>query len=233
MTSSSSIRVRRSAERGRVQFGWLDARHTFSFGSYYDPAHVSFSDLRVINEDRVQPSSGFAPHGHRDMEIVTFVMAGALSHADSTGGRGVIRPGDVQVMSAGRGVQHSEMNESPTEPVHLLQIWLLPAAEGTPPRYDQRHFGTDDGVRLLVSPDGRDGSLTIGQDTDLYRVALRSGQAHTHTMRLKRAWLQVVRGQVDVDGTALETGDGAAVEGAAALALSARSDVELLLFDLR
>lgn len=174
--------IRRADQRGRADFGWLDSRHTFSFGSYWDPAYMGFGDLRVVNEDKVAPGGGFPQHPHRNMEIVSYVVKGGLAHRDSTGAGGVIRPGQVQVMSAGRGVVHSEMNASDTEPVHFLQIWLLPREAGTQPRYDDKTFDATPGVRLVVSPDGRDGSLTIGQDTDLYRVLLDPGGEARHEL---------------------------------------------------
>ena len=169
------ITVRRSEERGRVRMGWLDSHHTFSFGEYYDPQHMGFGDLRVINEDRVRPGQGFTPHGHRNMEIVSYVVSGALAHRDSTGGGGVIRPDDVQVMSAGRGIRHSEMNGSETEPVHFLQIWILPAQAETEPAYRERRFERSEGLTTLVSPDGADGSLPIGQDASIRRLLAAPG----------------------------------------------------------
>jgi redox-sensitive bicupin YhaK (pirin superfamily) len=227
------ITIRRSAERGHVEMGWLDSHHTFSFGHYHDPRFMGFGHLRVINEDRVEPGQGFMPHGHRDMEIVSYVVDGALAHEDSTGSGGVIRPGEVQVMSAGRGIRHSEMNGSAEEPVHFLQIWLLPKAGGTEPGYAQRDFGRDPGLRLVVSPDGRDGSLPIGQDVDLHRALLPAGEGATLTLRRKRAWVQVVRGTLDVNGARLFPGDGASFTDTSALSLAAvDGDVEALAFDL-
>ena len=227
------IDIRRSGERGHVNFGWLDSHHTFSFGSYHDPRFMGFGHLRVINEDRVRPGAGFGAHGHRDMEIISYVVDGGLAHEDSTGGKGVIRPGEVQVMSAGRGVRHAEMNGSATEPVHFLQIWLLPAATGGAPGYAQRDFGREPGLRLLVSPDGREGSLPIGQDADLHRALLPDGETATLPVRRHRAWVQVVRGTLEVNGARLNAGDGAALSEVSSLALAAVGDVEALLFDLR
>lgn len=226
------ITLRPADDRGHVDFGWLDSRHTFSFGSYHDPAHMGFGHLRVINEDRVSPRGGFDTHGHRDMEIVSYVIEGALAHRDSTGSSGVITPGEVQVMSAGRGIRHSEMNGSHSEPVHFLQMWVLPAKQGTEPRYAQKHFEPRDGLTLLASPDAREGSLAIGQDTDLYRALLRAGATEALTLRGRRAWVQVVRGALGVNGVGVSEGDGAAVEGEAALSLVATSDAEVLVFDL-
>lgn len=226
------ITLRPANQRGHADFGWLDSRHSFSFGGYYDTKHMGFGHLRVINEDRVSGGAGFGSHGHRNMEIVSYVVSGALGHDDSTGRSGVIRPGEVQVMSAGRGIQHSEMNGSPEEPVHFLQIWLLPARAGTEPGYDQKDFGRAEGLVLLVSPDARDGSLPIGQDVDVWRALLGSGASTQLTLRHTRAWAQVVRGEVDVNGARLRTGDGAALAEIGALHVVAHADAEVLLFDL-
>ncbi|MCB9683375.1 MAG: pirin family protein [Alphaproteobacteria bacterium] len=224
--------IRRAAERGHADHGWLDSHHTFSFASYHDPRFMGFSHLRVINEDRVAAGGGFPTHPHRNMEIVSYVIDGALAHRDTLGTGSVIRPGEVQLMSAGSGIQHSEMNASRTDGVHFLQIWVLPAQAATTPRYDQRDFGRTPGVQLVVSPDGRDGSLTIGQDTDIHRALLPGGETATVDLRHTRAWVQVVRGTLDVDGARLFPGDGLAVDGATALHLSAHDDVEALVFDL-
>jgi redox-sensitive bicupin YhaK (pirin superfamily) len=226
------ITLRPADDRGHANFGWLDSRHTFSFGGYHDPAHMGFGHLRVINEDRVSPRGGFDTHGHRDMEIISYVVAGALAHRDSTGSAGVITPGEVQVMSAGRGIRHSEMNGSASEPVRFLQMWVVPAAQGTEPRYAQKHFAPRDGVTLLVSPDARDGSLAIGQDTDLYRALLPAGRAEALALRGRRAWVQVVRGALRVNGASVSAGDGAAIVDEPALSLEATSDAEALVFDL-
>lgn len=229
------ITPRPSSERGHADHGWLDARHTFSFADYHDPRHMGFRSLRVINEDRVSPGMGFGMHPHRDMEIVTYIISGALTHRDSLGNGAVMRPGDVQRISAGRGVTHSETNESSTQPVHLLQIWLHPATRGVDPRYDEKSFGdTPAGrPRLLVSADGRDGSLPIHQDADLWLVRWKGGERIAHSFGKGRAgWIQVTRGAVQVSGTTLSAGDAAAVEDEAAVELAADGNSEVLLFDL-
>lgn len=230
------IRIRRSEERGRARFGWLDARHTFSFGEYHDPAHMGFGTLRVINEDRVAPGAGFPPHPHRDMEIVTYILDGALEHQDSMGNRAVIRPGEVQRMSAGTGVRHSEYNASTSEPVHLLQIWLLPERHGLEPGYEQKSFPAEerqDRLRLVGSREGREGSVTIHQDVDLYAALLSEDAEIRHELAPgRRAWLQLARGAVTLNGEPLAAGDGAAVADTTTLTLRARAASELLLFDL-
>jgi hypothetical protein len=231
------LTIRRSDERGTADLGWLLSRHTFSFGDYYDPDHAGFGPLRVINEDRVRPGQGFGTHGHRDMEIISYVLEGALEHKDSIGTGSVIRPGDVQVMSAGTGIRHSEFNHSKTEPVHFLQIWIVPDRVGIVPRYDQKRFPDDHKrgrLRLVGSPDGRDGSIVIHQDVQLFAAILNeSGQA-THAFEEgRKGWLQVVRGSVEVNGRRLEAGDGAALQDEAALNVTARVDAsEVLVFDL-
>lgn len=228
------MHIRRAADRGHADYGWLDSHHSFSFADYYDPRYMGFGHLRVINQDRVSPGRGFGVHPHRNMEIVSYVVEGALEHRDTLGTGSVIRPGEVQLMSAGRGIAHSEMNASRQDPVHFLQIWLLPAAAGTPPRYDQRAFPrTERGLRLVVSPDGRDGSLTIGQDVDLYRLLLDEGQTAEHRLARPRAWVQVVHGELEVEGVLLRPGDGLAIEDGGLLRMTARGEVEALLFDLR
>jgi redox-sensitive bicupin YhaK (pirin superfamily) len=231
------ITVRPGNERGQTQTGWLDSRHTFSFNRYYDRNHIQFSDLRVINEDWVRGGAGFGAHPHRDMEIVTYIMKGALAHKDSTGGAGVIRAGEVQRMTAGTGLTHSEMNASPDEEVHLYQIWLLPDAPGLTPGYEQKAFAPEEKQsqwRLVASPDGRDGSLTINQDTTLYLAALKSGESLSYTLpHARRAWLQVVAGEVTIDGHTLAAGDGAAIADESVVTVEANSDAEVLLFDLR
>ena len=233
------IRIRRGEDRGRTKVGWLDGRHTFSFGEYHDPANVRFRTLRVINDDRVAPGGGFAPHPHRDMEILTYVIEGALEHEDSTGGGGgggVIRPGDVQRMSAGTGVTHSEYNHSKTEPVRLLQVWIFPAEKGEQPSYEQRHFPESErrgALRLIASPDGAERSLTIGQDARVYAGLLSAGDAARHDLAPGRgAWVQVARGSVSINGEALREGDGAAVENETSLELAASEEAEVLVFDL-
>jgi quercetin 2,3-dioxygenase len=231
------ITVRHAAERGTANLGWLDSRHTFSFGQYYDPNHMGFGPLRVINEDRVRPGAGFETHGHRDMEIVSDVLEGALEHKDSIGNGSVIRPGDMQVMSAGTGIRHSEFNHSKSEPVHFLQIWVLPDRQGLAPRYDQKTFPASEKrgrLRLVGSPDGRDGSIVIHQDTDIYDALLSSGDAITNNLKTgHKSWVQVVRGAVEVNGKAADAGDGVAVEDEAVLTvMSHADDSEILVFDL-
>jgi quercetin 2,3-dioxygenase len=232
-----TLEIRKSAERGTADLGWLLSRHTFSFGDYYDPEHMGFGPLRVINEDRVRPGQGFGTHGHRDMEIISYVLEGALEHKDSIGTGAVIRPGEVQVMSAGTGIRHSEFNPSKTEPVHFLQIWIVPDREGIAPRYDQKRFPDDDkrGRLLLVgSSDGRDGSIVIHQDAELFAMVLNAGEQATHPLRSgRKGWLQVVRGSVGLNGQGLDAGDGTAAYDEAALTVTGRADgAEILLLDL-
>jgi len=231
------ITVRPAAERGTADLGWLDSRHTFSFGDYHDPKQMGFGPLRVINEDRVRPGAGFDTHGHKDMEIISYVLEGALEHKDSIGTGSVIRPGDVQIMSAGTGIRHSEFNHSKTEPVHFLQIWVLPDRRGLAPRYDQKTFAESEKrgqLRLVGSPDGRDGSILIHQDVEIYDALL--GMSDTVRRPLpagRKSWVQVVRGAVDVNGKAAGAGDGIAIEGEAALTITSRADgSEILVFDL-
>jgi hypothetical protein len=231
------ITIRPANERGAANFGWLDTRHTFSFGNYYDPNHMGFASLRVINEDKISPSMGFGTHGHRDMEIVTYVLAGALEHQDSIGNGSMIRPGDVQRMSAGTGIRHSEFNASSTEPVHLLQIWLLPAQAGIEPSYEQIYIAPEEKqgqLRLIGSPDGREGSVTIHQDVNLYATRLANGNQVDHTLSPDRvAWVQVARGAVELNGHTLTAGDGAAVSDLEQLTLIGTADEsEVLLFDM-
>jgi len=230
------ITLRRSEDRGRTKLGWLDSRHTFSFGDYYDPNHMGFGDLRVINEDRVAAAAGFPTHSHRDMEIITYVLEGALAHKDSTGTSSVIRVGDVQRMSAGTGISHSEYNASQTEPVHFLQIWIAPDGTGLAPGYEQRAFALDEhgGKWILVaSKDGRDGSVTVHQDVDLW--AARFGHGEPLRARVqpgRKVWTQVARGTVWVNGATLKPGDGAALIEEEVLEIEALEASELLLFDL-
>ena len=230
------ITIRKSADRGHNTFGWLDTYHTFSFGDYYDPAHMAFRALRVINEDRVAPGQGFGMHPHKDMEIITCVVSGALEHRDSLGNGEVLRPGEVQRMSAGTGVLHSEFNPSKTEPVHLLQIWMLPTAKGLAPGYEQKAFPFEERrgrLRLLVSPDGADGSLRMNQDARLYGALLDKDASITHALAPGRhAWMQVIRGGLELNGSMLAAGDGAAVSEEPSLILRAHDDAEFLLFDL-
>jgi hypothetical protein len=230
------ITTRHSSERGHANHGWLEARHTFSFADYDDPSHVSFRSLRVINEDRVAPGRGFGAHPHRDMEIITYVLEGAIEHQDNTGGRGIIRNGLVQRMSAGSGVVHSEKNASMTEPVHLLQIWIMPNRRGVPPRYEDREFpaaGRENRLQLMVSPDAADGSLDIHQDARMYASNLAAGGTLTHELAAGRhAWIQVASGKVLVNGVSLSAGDGAAVSDESKLTIAGVETSEFLLFDL-
>lgn len=230
------ITIRTSEERGLADHGWLRSRHTFSFANYYDPAQMGFRTLRVINEDYVAPGRGFGAHSHDNMEIISIVMEGALAHRDSTGGDGVLRPGEVQRMSAGTGVVHSELNGSETEPVHFFQIWILPQARRITPGYEQKHFPEEERrgqLRLLVSPEGENGALTIHQDVRLYSAILQSGEQVEHPLAAGRgAWIQVARGTVEVNGLALRQGDGAAIEEESRIAIQASEDAEVLLFDL-
>jgi hypothetical protein len=227
---------RPSQERGHANHGWLDSYHTFSFADYYDPKQMGFRHLRVINEDRVQPSRGFGTHSHHDMEIITYVLEGSLEHRDSMGNQSVIVPGEVQRMSAGTGVTHSEYNPSHTKPVHLLQIWILPEKKGLPPSYQQRAFQPEEKrntLRRIASRNGRDGSVTVHQDVDLFAALLESGERLRHTLPPGRhAWLQVAGGAVSLNGTLLFTGDGAAASDEDRLEITASKSSEVLLFDL-
>jgi quercetin 2,3-dioxygenase len=231
------LTLRRAEERGRADLGWLDSRHSFSFGQYHDPSHMGFGPLRVINEDRVAGGGGFPAHPHGNMEIVSYVLSGALAHKDSLGTGSVIRPGDVQRMSAGSGIRHSEFNVSETEPVHFLQIWILPEQEGLEPSYEQKSFGDDEKRgrwRLVGSRDGRDGSVTIHQDVDLYATLLGQGESLSHALAQDRiGWLQVARGTASVNGQQLYPGDGVKFEQPGEIAVTATSETtELLLFDM-
>lgn len=229
------IRMRRSADRGHFDHGWLDTYHTFSFGDYHDPSHMNFRALRVMNEDRVAPGAGFPMHGHRDMEIVTIVLSGALEHRDSLGNGEVLRPGELQRMSAGTGIRHSEFNPSKTEPVHLYQIWLMPERQGIRPTYEQRAIpstGRENQFRLVASPDAAEGSLTIHQDARLYLASLDSGRDVAHALGNRAGWVQVLRGRANLNGHTLAAGDGAAIEDEAGVTVRAEEDAEVLLFDL-
>jgi redox-sensitive bicupin YhaK (pirin superfamily) len=230
------ITLRPAEERGRTDWGWLDSRHTFSFGEYFDPAHMGFRALRVINDDRVKPGAGFGTHGHRDMEILSYVLEGALAHEDSSGGGGVIRPGEIQFMRAGTGITHSEYNHSKTEPVHFLQIWIVPDARGLAPTYGQQRFDADAAARgfvLLASRDGRADSVTVHQDVDLWMARLGPGATRDLALRRGRqAWIHVARGSLSVSGQALGEGDGASVEGESSLSFRGETDAEVLVFDL-
>ena len=228
--------LRKSRDRGHADHGWLDTYHTFSFAGYYDPAHMGFRSLRVINEDRVQPGMGFGMHGHQDMEIVTYVLEGELEHKDSMGNGEVLRPGEFQRMSAGSGIRHSEFNPSATAPVHLYQIWLLPREKGIPPEYEQKFFGDDEKrgrLRVVASPDGAEGSLAIHQDARVYLGLLNRGESVRHEIPARRhAWLQVLRGEVSVDGTKLDTSDALAVSDETSLTVVGEQPAEIMLFDL-
>ena len=230
------LNVRQAEDRGIANLGWLDSRHTFSFGHYYDPRFMGFGPLRVINEDRVKPGQGFGTHGHSDMEIISYVLDGALEHKDSMGNGSVIRPGDVQRMSAGTGVRHSEFNASQTDPVHFLQIWILPEQKGIEPGYEQKFFSADDKrgrLRLIGRRDGRDGSVKIHQDANLYAAVLAEGERVRHELAAgRKAWVQVARGSVRLNHSQLKRGDGVAFEGPAELELTGASDTEVLLFDM-
>lgn len=230
------LAIRPSNDRGVANFGWLDSRHTFSFGHYYDPKFMGFGPLRVINEDRVQPGQGFDTHGHSDMEIISYVLDGALEHKDSLGTGSIIQPGDVQRMTAGTGVRHSEFNASNSEDVHFLQIWILPEAKGLAPSYEQKHFAPAERqgqLRLVASRDGRQGSITVHQDVDLYAALLADGDELTHSLAAgRKGWLQVARGSVALNGETLNAGDGAALDGAESLRIEGSGDAEVLLFDM-
>jgi quercetin 2,3-dioxygenase len=239
------LTLRRSTDRGAVNLGWLDSRHTFSFGSYQDPNHMGFGKLRVINEDQVMPGKGFLPHGHEDMEILSYVLDGELEHQDSIGNGSVIRPGDVQRMSAGTGIRHSEFNGSQQNAVHFLQIWIIPGEIGIDPSYEQKNFTTDEKqgtLRLVASPTGRDGSVIIHQNIDVYATILNSETQITHDLASdglrpteghRIAWVQVARGSVQINGETLSAGDGASIVQESQIRLQGLSDgTELLLFDM-
>ena len=230
------ITVRPKDERGVANFGWLDSRHTFSFGHYYDPQHMGFASLRVINEDKVIPAKGFGTHGHQDMEIISYVLSGELAHRDSMGNGSVIRPGDVQRMSAGTGVRHSEFNASDLNPVHFLQIWIVPEQRGLQPSYEEKHFDRESrqGLTLIGSRSGRDNSVTIYQDVDLYLASLNQSDRITYQIDANRAvWLQVTKGEVKLNQKLLQAGDGAAITDEAEVAIAGNSsDSEILLFDM-
>jgi len=232
-----TIMHRPSEARGREHLDWLDSRHSFSFGHYYDPKHMGFRSLRVINDDTVAPGGGFPAHGHRDMEIISYVVEGGLAHRDSTGGEGVVQRGDVQAMSAGTGVRHSEFNDSTTEPVRFLQIWIMPERHDLRAAYRQTHVSDDDKrnkLRLIVAPRGEDGALGINQDARIYASLLDAGQSVVHPLAAGRgAWIQVVNGLIDVNGTTLTSGDGLAIENVGSLAIRGLKASEFLLFDLK
>ncbi|MCG6156441.1 pirin family protein [Rubinisphaera margarita] len=230
------ITVRKAADRGHADHGWLDTWHTFSFSTYQDPKHIHFRSLRVMNEDRVQPGKGFGTHPHDNMEIVTYVLEGALEHRDSMGNGEVLRPGEFQRMSAGTGITHSEFNPSETEPVHLYQIWLFPKEKNIEPGYEQKLYPEDEmtgQLRLVAAPDARDGALRIATDAQVYLSRLQSGTTVDHALETGRhAWLQVLRGAVELNETPLSTSDGAAVSDETRLQIRATEDAEIMLFDL-
>lgn len=230
------ITIRRAGERGHANHGWLDTHHTFSFADYHDESHMGFRDLRVLNEDRVAPGRGFPTHSHKDMEILSWVLEGELEHQDSMRNGSVIRPGELQRMSAGTGVRHSERNPSPTNPLHFLQIWILPDRDGMPPEYEQTAFPETERLgrlREVASPDGRDGSLTIHQDVRLFVANWKGGETVAYDLAPGRhAWVQAARGSVTVNGMRLEAGDGAAISGERKLELVGANEAEALLFDL-
>jgi quercetin 2,3-dioxygenase len=230
------IRILKNNQRGHANHSWLDSRFTFSFADYFDPEHVQFRTLRVMNDDRIAGGGGFPTHPHRDMEIVTYVLDGALAHKDSMGNGSVIRPGDVQYMSAGTGVAHSEFNASDKQPVHMYQIWMFPDKKNYTPRYDQKHFADAEKrgkLRLVASPDGREGSVQIRQNNELYATVLGEGQSVQHQIKPDRhAYVQVARGSITLNGKPLETGDGAAISDEKSLQLTGVNDAEVLVFDL-
>ena len=230
------IQIRSADGRGRTDWGWLDSRHTFSFGDYHDPNQMGFRTLRVINDDRVKPGAGFGTHGHRDMEILSYVLEGALEHKDSSGGGGVIRPGEIQFMRAGTGVTHSEYNHSKAEPVHFLQIWIVPDARGLAPAYGQLAFDLAAARRsfvLLASKDGRDGSVQVHQDVDLWVTRVGAGERRELPLSAGRhAWVHVASGSLSVNGKSLGAGDGAAISAEGKLALLGADEAEVLVFDL-
>jgi len=230
------LTIRKAEDRGHADHGWLDTHHTFSFADYYDPKFMGFGPLRVLNDDTVGPGGGFPTHGHRDMEIISYVLEGALEHKDSMGTGSVIRPGDVQRMSAGGGVMHSEYNASKKEPVHFLQIWIVPRQARLPAGYEQKFFSADDKrgrLRLVASPDGAEGSVRIQQDAHMYATLVEKGQAVSHSFaKGHRGWLHVARGTATVNGLALKAGDGVAIEGEPQVSIGSADQGEVLLFDL-
>jgi redox-sensitive bicupin YhaK (pirin superfamily) len=235
-TNTANYIIHKADNRGHSQISWLDSYHTFSFSNFYDPQRMGFRSLRVINDDRIAAGAGFATHGHKDMEILTYVLSGAVEHKDSLGTGSVIRPGEVQIMSAGTGILHSEFNPSQTEELHLLQIWILPDSQGLAPRYEQKEFAIEEKqgkLRLVAAKDGRDGAVTIHQDVSLYSSVLAAGDVINYQVTANRyAWLQVAKGVVNFNGQELLAGDGVQVLGAENLEISTDSNAEILLFDL-
>lgn len=229
-------RIRKSDERGHAQHGWLDSRHSFSFGDWYDPRHMGFSVLRVLNDDRVDPGAGFPTHGHKDMEIVTYVLQGALAHKDSTGTGSTICPGDVQRMSAGRGISHSEFNASKIDPLHFLQIWILPAAAGLPPSYEEQRFdeaARRGRLRLVASPDAAEGSVKLHQDARIYAGLFREGERATLPIAAgRKAYVHVATGRANIDGAVFETGDAVEVSDEPAITIEGIDGGEVVAFDL-
>ncbi len=236
-TTTTEVTIRRAGDRGHADHGWLVSNHSFSFADYYDPAHMGFRTLRVINDDRVAPGQGFGTHPHRDMEIFSYVLEGSLAHQDSMGNVRALKPGQIQLMSAGTGVTHSEFNPSAGELTHFLQIWIVPRQRGLAPSYTEWHPAAGHAAApkvLLISPDGRDGSATIHQDADVYRLRLKAGETVTHELKSGRgAWLQVVAGELAFNGAELATGDGASTETPGRLTFTAKRPAEALLFDLK
>jgi|GEM_PF-15002 len=234
--AATAIAIRRSGDRGRANHGWLDARHTFSFSNYYDPKHTHFRSLLVLNEDRIAPGRGFRMHPHKDMEIITYILEGALEHKDNLHNGSIIRPGEVQKMSAGSGIWHSEFNPQQTKPVHLMQIWIRPDRRNLKPGYQQRIIKPQtvaQPIRLIASPNGEDGAVKMHQDAYLYACRLRTGQSIAHISRIKRhTWIQVARGQVEMNGLTLHAGDGASTSQSGTLHLKATKGSEMLIFDL-
>jgi redox-sensitive bicupin YhaK (pirin superfamily) len=235
-TNTSNPTIRRSSNRGHANHGWLDSYHTFSFADYYDPAHMGFRSLRVINQDKVASGAGFPTHPHRDMEIFSYVVSGTIAHEDSMGNGRELKPGQIQLMSAGSGMTHSEFNPSKTEPLHLLQIWILPETRGLAPAYTEWHPSPDSDQQakvLVISPDGRDDSATIHQDADIYRVRLKAGETVSHVLKSGRGlWLQLIEGEIATGEATLQPGDAASTESAGLIEFTAKVDSEALLFDL-
>jgi len=226
------IKIRKSKERGHFNYGWLDTFHTFSFSQYYNQEYNGFNSLRVINEDKIQPGEGFDTHGHKDMEIITYIISGALEHKDSMGNKFVVKKGEIQKMSAGTGVKHSEFNHSKTQPVHLLQIWILPTKSNLPPDYQQKEIEFKDKLNLLISPKKNNNSLTINQDVELYVSKLKKDEKINYNLSRNNAWLQLINGQITINNQKLESGDGATITQEKSLEIKSITDSEFLLFDL-